>query len=148
MRLITPNSKDISDIGLAIHSFDVAWGSVNFEGAYEPMINGKTLWLMTYYDASDVKILYEETAPAKYFEMIEKGFEEERGVLHAQASKVKTGFFSHAWVLKVTYMIDRKTFPIGFLGASEQANLWTRLHECLKYRERFVLTAETALATF
>lgn len=148
MRLLTPNSKDIADIGLAIQSFDMAWGSINFSGLYEPMINGKTLWLMTYYDVSDVKILYEESAPAKYVEMLEEDFEEDRGILYAQASKVKAGLFSHAWVLKVTYEIDRKSFPIGFLGAAEQTNLWTRLHNCLRYKERFVVTAETALATF
>lgn len=146
MKLLTPNSNDIADIGLAIKSFDVAWGSINFSGVYEPMMNGKTLWLMTYYDVSDVKILYEETAPAKYIEMFQEAFEEERGILHAQASKIKTGFFSHAWVLKVTYMIDSKTFPVGFLGAATQAAVWTSFHNTLKFKGRFALTAETSLA--
>jgi len=146
MKLLTPNNKDISDIGLAIKSFDLAWGSINFNGIYEPMLNGKTLWLMTYYDLSDVKSLYKEAVPKDYFEMFEKEFEDDRGIVHAQASKIKTGFLQSAWLLKVTYMIDQKTFPLGFLGATDQTALWTNLHDALQYKKRFLLTAETALA--
>jgi len=148
MKLLTPNSKDISDVGLAIKSFKGAWGSINPIGYYEPMINGKTLWLMFNFEVSNANTLFEETAPAKYAGMVDKGFEANSGVIHAQASKIKTGFFSHAWVLKVTYMIDNKTLPLGFLGAPDQATLWRRLHNTLSYKERFLLTAKTATTTF
>lgn len=148
MKLLKPNSRDISDIGIAIKSFDVAWGSVNYLGNYEPMINGKTLWIMFNFEIADVNILFEEAAPAKFAQMFEKDFEAERGTLHGQASKIKTGFFDHAWILKVTYLIDRKEFPVGFLGASNQSALWRRLHDTLEFKQRFVVSAETALSTF
>ena len=57
MKLLKPNSRDISDIGLAIKSFNGAWGSIDFFGNYEPMMNGKTLWLMfNYYRKRGLKI--------------------------------------------------------------------------------------------
>lgn len=148
MKLLKPNSKDIADIGLAIKSFSGAWGSIDPFGEYQPLINGKTLWLMFKFDIDDIKLLLEETAPSKYVKEMEDKFEEEQGVLHGQASKIKTGFFRNAWVLKVTYLIDRKTFPVGFLGAYEQTSLWQKFHETLNFKERFLLTAETAISPY
>jgi len=148
MKLLKPNSRDISDIGLAIKSFNGAWGSIDFFGNYEPMMNGKTLWLMFNFEITDVNMLYEETAPAKFVEMFESDFKDERGILHAQASKIKIWFVGYAWLLNVTYMIDGKSFPLGFLGASDQTSLWRGLHDTLDFKDRFLVNAETALSPF
>jgi len=45
-------------------------------------------------------------------------------------------------------MIDGKSFPLGFLGASDQTSLWRRFHDTLDFKDRFLVNAETALSSF
>lgn len=149
MKFVKPNSRDIADIGLAIKSFTGAWGCIDFFGDYQPQANGVTLWLMFNYSVSDIKILYEEVAPAEYskrfLEMLPTEIEADSGSLHAQATKVKTGLFSNGWVIKVTYLVDKYEFPVGFIGSTQQTMAWGKLHEALLLKERLVYNAQTAV---
>ena len=150
MKLIAPDEKDVSDVHMAIRTFRGAWGSVDPFGDYKPESNGKTLWIMFKYDFATCVSLVDDFAPPKYASMFPTSLELGEGVLHAQASKIKQGFFGSAWLMKVTYLVNDATYPIGFLAASSQSSLWSKLHSALDFRDdqvgRFYLTAETALA--
>ena len=148
MKIINNVSKDIDDIALAIKSFSgekPAWGSINPLGEYEPSANG-SLWIMLYHEVSSINVIYEDCVPSKFLEMKPESFESEEGIISTVAVKIKKGFSGYIWLLKVSYLIDDKTYPLGFLAAHEQSSLWLKLHEVLEYDTRMLVSAETAIA--
>ena len=148
MKIINTSSKDLDDIALAIKSFSrdkPAWGAINALGEYEPSANGY-LWIMFYHEVSSINVIYEDCVPAKFLEMKPDSFESEEGIISTVAVKIKKGFSGYAWLLKVSYLIDEKTYPLGFLAADEQRSLWLKLHNVLKYDTRMLVSAETAIA--
>jgi hypothetical protein len=148
MRFVPPDKGDIADVSLAIRSIPGAWGSVDASGNYTPQLDQKTLWLMLKLDCQTCSALINDFAPPKYAEMFPKNLGNENGILHAQASKIRRGLFSAVWLLKITFILDDATYPIGFIAAPTQSSAWLSLQQLLNFSDsehRFYLTAETAI---
>lgn len=148
MNALSPSRKDISDASLAIKSFAGAWGSVDPSGVYKPTLSGKQLWLMLRLEVDQCRAVVLNQSPPKYASLFPKNSQQEEGVVHAQASKVRSGFFQSVWLLKVTFILDDMTYPAGFLAGRSQSEVWMFLRRLLDQshpEERFYLTAETAI---
>jgi hypothetical protein len=148
MNALSPNKKDISDISLAINSFAGAWGSVDPTGVYTPTLSGKQLWLMMRVEVDEFRDTVLNQSPPKYAALFPQNSQEEKGVIHAQASKIRSGLFQSVWILKVTFMVDDMNYPVGFLAERSQSEVWMSLRRLLDQNhpeERFYLTAETAI---
>lgn len=141
-----PDRQDVWDVAIAIKSFGHAWGSVDQLGNYKEAVDPRQLWIMKPVDEKTIRILVRDSISPKYRDGFpnEESFTE--SIVHMQAFKVKVGFSSKAWIIKVTCMINECEYPLGYLASKFQSNAWFKMHNLLTFDGCFFDSPEGALA--
>ena len=134
---IRPDDRDIADVYLAIKSFKKAWGSVDPHGVFKQSVDDTQLWIMIPIEGGQVTCLIADCVPAVYQERYHSVSGFNKATIHAQSYKIKTGVLSTEWYSKVTCLIDEVEYPLGFIAARFQAEIWTLLHDILNYDGKF-----------
>lgn len=145
MKLLLPEEKDIFDVAVAIRSFEKAWGSVDLLGNYKETVDSRQLWIMKPLDEKSVAVLVREIVAEKFKSKFtaEEGYEE--GIVHMRAYKVKTGFSSSSWIIKVTCIINGIEYPFGYVAAKYQCQAWLKMHEVFQFDGTLHGSSENAL---
>ena len=145
MKFLIPEEKDIFDIAVAIRSFGKAWGSVDPLWNYKESVDPRQLWIMKPLDEESISVLVIEIVAERFKSLFspEEGYGE--GAIHMQAYKIKSGFSSTSWVIKITCIINETEYPLGYVAANHQSEAWVKMHKVFQFKGVLYDTIESAL---
>jgi hypothetical protein len=145
MKLVKPKRKDIADIHIALSSFEKAWGSVDPLGNYKEAVDPRQLWIMIPLDKKSINVIVQNCVPENYKEKFAPSEPYDEGILHVRVYKYKTGFLSTSWFAKSTVVIGQNDFPLGFISALYQSEIWAKINNIIGFEGEFRETVEQAL---